>query len=182
MSSHLLFYIPAPWDWTTEQVANIISLVAATATVAALWYAFYRNRQQDKKINDLAEITTKLAEQNELQSKAMRASVRPDIIQDGVTQTQDGALTFAIKNYGERAIIISIIDKENDFDYKEMKLPIILRKGAEHFIFSQLKDGKHIEQSKYYIVVEFQDVYTNGYQVILSGDGVKRNKAIYKDL
>lgn len=79
---YLLFNLIRPWDWTEAQTANVISLLSAIATVGALWYAIVQGIRNSKKINDLAEISKQLAEQNKLQieqNEMHRISIRNSI-------------------------------------------------------------------------------------------------------
>ena len=83
----LLFNLVRPWDWTEAQAANVISIVSAAATVGALWYAIVQGIKNGKKINDLAEISKQLAEQNilqlehnEIQRISIRNSIHPNLI------------------------------------------------------------------------------------------------------
>jgi hypothetical protein len=53
-------------SWTAEQTGAFWTSLGAMATVGTLWYAIRQGIKNSKKINDLAEISRQLSEQNKL--------------------------------------------------------------------------------------------------------------------
>jgi hypothetical protein len=180
MLNQLLFNIPTPMKWTTGQVANIIGLISAAATVAALWYAFYRNRKQDKKINDLAEITQKLAqqnglllEQNQLQKLSMKEEVRPDFVKGGASYGNSGELTFSIRNNGYRAIVNKIDYNEDEVLFQKKSTPLVVTTNKELQFKCSIKGEKYIVNCNWGIFIHFTDIYKNPYLLTIYGTGLE---------
>ena len=166
---YFLFHIPNPITWTTDQVANIINFFGAAGTVGALLYAFHLQRKNSKKINDLAEITGRLAEQNKLIAEqneferlSMKEEVRPDFVNDGASQNgSDGILTVRIKNKGHRATILYIEYKEDDVQFKKRLVPFKIKQDA-FSIFEATSNGKkHIKDCNWGISIHYKDIYSN---------------------
>jgi hypothetical protein len=167
MISELLFIIPSPFEWSTNQVANIIGVVSAVATVAALWYAFYRDRKQDKKISDLAVIAVRLSEQNELLSEQnqitrtqLRDEAKPYFIFEGTSSYTEG-LEIDFFNKGKTARIgrIQIIRDKMTYSTGGEIIP----KNDTFRIFIKSATEKDINDCDYYLLVEYFDIYNNPY-------------------
>ena len=176
---YFLFQIPNPIYWTTNQVANIISFFSAVGTVGALLYAFYLQRKNSKKINDLAEITIKLAEQNELiaeqnrlQKLAMKEEVRPDFVRGGSgSNGTSGEMTFYLMNHGNKAIVTNIEYKEDDVTLQKKTMPLTIKKEKEIRFEATSRGEKHINNCNWEVILYYHDIYSNSYTLVIMGTG-----------
>lgn len=179
MTFFLKFHIPPPIYWTTEQVANIIAIVSAIATVGALWYAIRQGIKNGRKINDLAAITQQLSdqnnlilEQNNLQKLAMKNEVRPNFVAGGAgTMGTEGTLKFQLINNGQKANVTSIEYKEDYVTFTKRELPVSLQKGAEMHFAGVSNYKEHITNSSWAIFIKYKDVYGNDYTFSVNGVG-----------
>lgn len=176
---YLLYEIPNPIYWTTNQVANIINFFSAVGTVGALLYAFYLQRKNSKKINDLAEITVKLAQQNELiaeqntlQKLAMKEEVRPEFVQGSSgANGYSGVMTFYVRNQGNKAIVTNIEFKEDDVTFQKKATPLIIKREKEIRFEATSKSKKHINDCNWGVILHYNDIYSNPYMLAILGTG-----------
>lgn len=177
MFAVLLFNIPSPWYWTTDQIANIISVVAAVATVAALWYAFYRDRKQDRKINDLSEITKKLAEQNRIMSEQtiltknqMKAQGRPRFVLDNEHLENFKDYVLTLKNLGQVAYIDTF---DFDGESKGYLEPSDEVTKNDSFTFRLYNPEGWQLTSRFYLSITLHDAYFNYYRLNVTYENEK---------
>lgn len=181
----LLFEIPSPAKWSTEQVANIIAVISAIATVGALWYAIAQGIWNSKKINDLAEIAKKLSEANDLQrqqnemslqqhglqQKKLKSEARPNFSKAFISPEEPDQMQLYITNEGNRAIIERVIDQEREDSQVSLAFYFgVVDKGQSYSITLKSKD-KPISECSYTLSVGYTDVYGNPYMTVIYGTG-----------
>ena len=169
---HLLG-IPPPSTWSTSQVANVIAIVSATATVAALWYAFFRNRQVDKRVNDLENITLKLAEQNDLlarqiklQQQTMKHLATPSIHICKSSFLDNKSFNLILENRGS-PVTIQKINADWNIKFDSRLLPFGLQSKDTFDIngdFDQAQDKSNLE---FLITIDLKDFFGNNYSGII---------------
>lgn len=173
-------------SWTPEQTSAFWTALGAIATVGALWYALWQGWKNSKKINDLAQITQQLSdqnkliveqnelliEQNQLQKLVMKNEIRPNLTSAGCsTNGSAGILTIKISNNGHRAIISKIEFKEEYVTFTKKETPLAFQNGAIMEINGQSNGKSHISHSPWSIFIHFQDAYKNTYQYYIQGTG-----------
>jgi hypothetical protein len=175
MQLTFLYKIPAPLDWTTDQVANVISLLGATATVWALIYAIRQGVKNSKKINDLAEITNQLATQNKLMQEQniitkiqLKETALPVPKLESFT-TEDRGFRMEIKNDGNRFNVTKFEDSFEDFKYMTSGSDVLSKKT--YIIYATKKVEKKTEECKFNILIEYSDIYGNLYSFRIGGNG-----------
>jgi hypothetical protein len=192
-----MFEIPHPMYWTTSQVANIINIFSAIGTIGALIYAIYIGGKNSTKINDLAEITKQLAEQNKiisdqtmkvaqqneifaeqmkLQKLEMRQSVKPNFVGGGTTFGADNRIEVSLTNNGHDAVVTQVEFKDEYVDFSPKQFPIAVK--HDHRInFTGVSNGKsHISESAWGISVFYTDVYGYQYEFVILGVGANTHK------
>jgi hypothetical protein len=184
----LLFTIPAPWKWSTDQVANIISLIAATATVGALWYAYHRDRQQDKKINDLSNIVTELAESNTifreqtiLERQKMKIHSKPNFQLVKVDKLNNNKrVEILFHNEGEIAKNVSF-ESSGEVEFKYSIPEEIPANGYFQFVgITEVVGG--VDNTLYVINLYYEDYFNNKYHTTIIGDKGKNTLLWTRDL
>jgi hypothetical protein len=180
-------------SWTPEQTSAFWTALGAIATVCALWYALWQGWKNSKKINDLAQITQQLSdqnkliidqnklivqqnelliEQNQLQKLEMKNEVRPNLTSAGSsTNGSEGSLRIKITNNGHRAIITNIEYKEEYVIFTKKETPISFQGGAIMDINGQSNGKSHISHSSWAFFIHFHDAYKNTYQYYIQGTG-----------
>jgi hypothetical protein len=174
---HLLFVIPSPWNWSTAQVANIVAVVSAAATVYAIWYAYARNRKQDKKINDLAEIARRLETQNtihqqqyDLQRQKMKSDAKPEMQKPKTSVDISAKLGIYIENKGKRAIVDNFhFPQNNEVEFNCYAK--VIDTDESIVITGKSKTDKFLSDCNYSMFISFTDIYKNPYWIRLSGKG-----------
>ena len=187
----LLFFIPNPMKWTTDQVANIINALSAIGTVGALIYAFVLNRRNSRRINDLEQITVRLSEQNQLLSEqnslqrlVMKQQVRPELVHGGGGSSgSTGEFSFELINEGHRAFVDKIDYNETDVLFSsKWPTPFIIREhgkdGSKIKFGGRSKGEKHINDCNWSMTIHFSDIYSNSYIAEVKGTGIEYKVSI----
>lgn len=154
------------------------------ATVCALWYAFYRDRKQDKKINDLANIVGQLNNANnlqkiqndiqqkqhdiELREKTIHARPKMEIQNNSIDTAS--VLKISIANTGQRAIVGGVTFPENNEINFHFNVDVIDQFNSFTF-YGKSKSSKDINDCDYAIYLTFSDIYKNPYWLRIHGEG-----------
>lgn len=175
-------------DWTTAQWANIIAAISAAGTVGALAYAFYLERKNSRRIDNLAVISERLTEQNQLmlqqfhlQRQQLKLRVKPDLVLSSpYIANADSSMFVSITNKGEEAVITNILYSEVDFTFQEKReeFPIRLLKNVDIHFTAQPNGGKPVNERKLQIDLHYTDVLGNPYVTVITGHGYSRPTVI----
>jgi hypothetical protein len=177
--NYFLFNIPGPWSWTTAQVANIISIISAAATVYAIWYAYARNRKQDNKINDLTIIAQELSEQNTITKLQLKDAAAPKFVIKGAS-IMDRFLTLTLHNEGNKATIGRSVVNFNEVIFDSYSGSIVLR-NEELVFYGKPGSQKPLKDSRNYLIFEYFDIYKNPYTMGITGHGDIVTSWTYKE-
>lgn len=174
-----------PMTWKTDQVNNIIGFFSAAATVGALWYAFHLERKNSKKINDLANIVTKLSEANSLQQDhnkilnrqanlqniKLKNESRPIFEAPRTIISLNAELKIILTNIGHRAIVTTInFPSENEIQFNCNQK--VIDRTSSLTIRGKSKSNKFVNECNYIMQINFTDVYGNYYFTTIRGKGV----------
>lgn len=158
-----------PMTWKTAQVSNIIAFFSAAGTIGALLYAYYLERKNSKKINDLGNIVTELRDQNEMFRLQFKDEAAPKLIIVKAAIIYGDYITVTLLNKGKKAKIGRIKYIGDDFNFSNSG-NIVLPNEELNF-FCTLKTKKKIEKSTYSILFEYFDIYGNSYALHFTGEG-----------
>jgi len=139
------------------------------ATVYAIWYAYARNRKQDKKINDLAAIAQELKDQNNITKLQLRDMAAPKFIVKEGSLSGD-RLWVTLFNEGNKAKVGRRIVKSDEVSFEYSSGGIVL-KNEELVFYGKAVGKKPLEDSNYYLVFEYFDIYGNSYGMGITGHG-----------
>ena len=164
----LLFNLFTPTQWDAQQTANVISFFGSAGTVVALWYAFYRDRKQDKKISDLAIIATELRAQNQILGVQLRDDAAPKFEAQNAEANEQLVMLY-LKNVGKKATInkFKVVDNSNVNVSLNTE---IVRKDEDLRIMLDFK-ANGAEVTPYKVGFHYSDIYNNRYAFILTGCG-----------
>ncbi|MET0462296.1 MAG: hypothetical protein ABW007_04055 [Chitinophagaceae bacterium] len=174
---------------TDPQLANLIEAISAIATVSTLVYAIRQGIKNSKKINDLAEITKQLSEQNGLtynqillQKYAMREAAAPQFTL--ISATFGGVaptiiLKIAIQNKGKVATVTeTYVDSEALIPIEPSPNLILRTSDSYAFKFQQIQKAPtaNIAWTAY---IYHEDFYNNKYEFKITGKGNNVDKVIH---
>ena len=189
MFTHHFLQIPPPIDWSTSQVANIIALFGTIGTIGTLLYLIIQDKRKSKQINDLAEITKQLADQNKLileqvgmQKVAMKYAVKPDLHAVSGITTDSTEIDLTIVNKAKNARIINIDYDEEFVTFKKRLTPFLLRKEDSIVMRFKYNNKKPWQESTWALTLEYDDVYGNKYLMSIYGLGPSVIKSSYVEL
>lgn len=163
-----------PMTWSTSQVANIISFFGSVGTIGALLYAYYLERKNSKKINDLAIIASELKEQNDLMKQQMKLDYKPYFIVSQLSgDGREKRIELVLTNKGKEARVTHIEYDEKQVVFEKDKL-LAVRVGTERkLVFIGRTNGeKPYNESIYSIRLHMTDMLGNNYGCIIVGQGV----------
>ncbi|RYY24442.1 MAG: hypothetical protein EOO04_13115 [Chitinophagaceae bacterium] len=177
-----LFDIPPMTKWTTDQVANIINIFSAIGTVGAFLYAFYLERRNSKKINDLAEITKELSNQNKLiidQNELIRLQMENEAAPffsnvNVEIDYHNGSIWLKMVNKGHPVKWINAHLPSNDLKFQEPEfLPKFIGKDEQVSLLGFRNKEIPIGKCKYNLVLTFKNNYGNRFLYLIIGEGEK---------